>query len=636
MTKTKNQNQNTKLNIKKRLQKFLGKKPKELEQKQFNKLKKSELLSLETNIKQKKTKKELVALTKLIVPNKSINRINKNSKKQLLMFLAEKNRFNKGKINIPDMENIINAHKKREEEFMKKNRDFENEYEKIKDRFILTRHSIQKTMFEFSDSLLLYNAKKHKEFNDKLEDDGHYVSYEFMNVDGEMEQIIVYLDKNNYYAPEQIQFYNDYLSKLKNDLYSFLKYQVTKLKSIKYYVFKKINRIEGYHLTKIKIINNHVNFNVDDNIIDLDHKIKEFLGSGSGYLYSNIVDFKIHITQYNPLRGGSYIELPCNIKESQACINIKNKDDKCFKYSVLAGMYPVNGKKHPNRVSNYTQEFKDSGIQYPVRIQDIPKIEKMNNISVNVYGYNKQIGPYPLYVNKHNCQTAHNLLLINEGNNYHYAYIKSFSRLIANFNKHKEKKHVCMKCIHVYSTAELLKKHIEDCNPDEPTKLILPIEGKNDFTTFKNFKNKLRVPYVIYADFEAITKKINNVSRNICNESFTDKYQQHVSCGACYKVISVDKSYNKEFIFRGENSNDEMIKSLIETKNEIIKKLLDVSPIELTNEEEEIFQNSTKCHVCDKDLENKEIKGEALQWYKKYSDKIIELNENDTVENGLW
>jgi hypothetical protein len=33
--------------------------------------------------------------------------------------------------------------------------------------------------------------------------------------------------------------------------------------------------------------------------------------------------------------GGSYIELPEYIKK-RACVNIKNDDEKCFKWSILA------------------------------------------------------------------------------------------------------------------------------------------------------------------------------------------------------------------------------------------------------------------------------------------------------------
>ena len=49
----------------------------------------------------------------------------------------------------------------------------------------------------------------------------------------------------------------------------------------------------------------------------------------------------IHNDRYNPTRGGSYIELPKWIADKKGCINIKNEDNKCAKYSIQCGFYNV-------------------------------------------------------------------------------------------------------------------------------------------------------------------------------------------------------------------------------------------------------------------------------------------------------
>jgi hypothetical protein len=43
--------------------------------------------------------------------------------------------------------------------------------------------------------------------------------------------------------------------------------------------------------------------------------------------------------------GGSYIDLPVAIKSRKAVINIKNNDDPCLRWSILASRYP--GDKDP-------------------------------------------------------------------------------------------------------------------------------------------------------------------------------------------------------------------------------------------------------------------------------------------------
>ena len=58
---------------------------------------------------------------------------------------------------------------------------------------------------------------------------------------------------------------------------------------------------------------------------------------------------------------------------------------------------------------------------------------------------------------------------------------------------------------------------------------------KNDnILKFNNFHKQLQVPFVIYADFEAITEKINGCQPNH-DKSYTEAYQKHTDCGYGYK-----------------------------------------------------------------------------------------------------
>ena len=60
-------------------------------------------------------------------------------------------------------------------------------------------------------------------------------------------------------------------------------------------------------------------------------------------------------------------------------------------------MAPQNG----HRVEKYTpyeNELSMEGITYPVAVKDVPKFEKQNDISVNVFGHKDRY--YPLYISK--------------------------------------------------------------------------------------------------------------------------------------------------------------------------------------------------------------------------------------------
>lgn len=91
---------------------------------------------------------------------------------------------------------------------------------------------------------------------------------------------------------------------------------------------------------------------------------------------------------YVPLGGSSNIELPKEIHDSKAVINIKNEDQECFKQSILAALHQQ--RTNPQRVFKcqaYNEELNFEGIEFPVPIHQISKFEKQNpGISVSVLG----------------------------------------------------------------------------------------------------------------------------------------------------------------------------------------------------------------------------------------------------------
>ena len=123
--------------------------------------------------------------------------------------------------------------------------------------------------------------------------------------------------------------------------------------------------------------------------IEIQIETKQF--HKSGLVIRGIDKITIQYDRYNPTRGGSYIELPEWIANKKACINIKNKDNKCFKYSVQCGVLGVHHKVNPERESHYTK-INDNicnwdMMKYPAGNSDIDRFEEINKglISVNVY-----------------------------------------------------------------------------------------------------------------------------------------------------------------------------------------------------------------------------------------------------------
>ena len=100
-----------------------------------------------------------------------------------------------------------------------------------------------------------------------------------------------------------------------------------------------------------------------------------------------------------------------------------------------------------------------------------------------------------------------NLLLITENENKHYVLIKDFNKFMFNQTKHKERKHFCMYCLQCFSSERVLNNHKDNCIQVNGTQAVKMPDKYNNTLKFNNFHKQLPVPFVIYADFEAIYRK---------------------------------------------------------------------------------------------------------------------------------
>jgi hypothetical protein len=103
---------------------------------------------------------------------------------------------------------------------------------------------------------------------------------------------------------------------------------------------------------------------------------------------------------YTPISGSSYMALPRKIRHTGGVVNVNNKDQKCFLWSILAALHPVD--RNPQDIYHYSpfeNELNMTGIDFPVSLSQIDKFERQNSISVNVFGFDEgEI--FPLYLSK--------------------------------------------------------------------------------------------------------------------------------------------------------------------------------------------------------------------------------------------
>lgn len=192
-------------------------------------------------------------------------------------------------------------------------------------------------------------------------------------------------------------------------------------------------------------------------------------------------------------------------------------------------------------------------------------------------------------------------------------------------SKHKSKKYICDECLIFFTSEENYLLHVkEDCNiirtilPD--TKIIPQRNGDflpSNICKFKKFQNKLRVPFVAFADFESILKPTaNSVSKDL-STSFTNNIQEHVPYAFAYTIVcSYDSSLNIVRKYIGIDCASPVfvqylmsdVRSIYADKIKPIKQMLP-----LTDEQKSSFENAEVCHI----------------WNGRFDDKL--LSKGDKV-----
>ena len=405
----------------------------------------------------------------------------------------------------------------------------------------------------------------------------------------------------------------------KNVIVKLLKDNLETVKSLKFNYGLEINFLElsKMDLSKIgeineiiwsspQIISNEsdIDKKIELAILEIIQRIASFSVTGiSALVISKITTQYVDVLQYKPLNGSSYIDLPKELKNPKmGLINIKNEDQKCFTYCLLYHLNQNKIKSNPQRVSIYKQ-FENTvdftGINFPVSIKDIPKIEKMNNISINVFGYENKT-TFPVFISSNQTENPLNLLLISNGDKRHYTYIKDFNRFMYNKTKHHCKKHFCISCLQCFSSKEILINHRKNCLIiNKKQNIIMPKFGSKVF--FKNYHKMIKSPFVIYCDFESILQPIDLVKEDEKTTSYTTEYQNHKISSYAYKVVCQLEKYSKPIkLYRGENAVNHFLSNLLK-ENEEIQKLLKTRFNErkkITKEQQIEFQKSTICYVC--------------------------------------
>ena len=333
--------------------------------------------------------------------------------------------------------------------------------------------------------------------------------------------------------------------------------------------------------------------------------IEKFQGMGSGWQFESVVSLDINVDPFNPLRGAYYFSLPDELAVKKAIINVKNEDNECFKWAVTEAAFPrkKNGQRLDGEMRRNAARLNWEGIDFPTPLEQISRFERQNPYYINVYGWDGE-RVYPLRIGKKDKdKQCINLLLLSNKETNHYCWIKNMSALTASqYNKHKGKRFVCDYCCNSFQREETLQKHEEYCSNHKAVRVKMPEKGTK--LGFKNHNRKMRVPFIVVADFEALPESISTCQPSD-GDSYTNKYQKHKPCGFCYYIKCFDDEVfppvlrHYTITHKDESVGMAFVNSLEKDIREVYRKFKWKKNLVISRQEEVEFQFETVCHICE-------------------------------------
>ena len=273
----------------------------------------------------------------------------------------------------------------------------------------------------------------------------------------------------------------------------------------------------------------------------------------SRFVFDEFLYLDVNFHQLNLMRGSSYLPLPDFIAKRKAVINTQNGDEECFKWAIIAADKWMGIDSHPERMSNL-REFADnyywSGLEFPVSLKQIGKLEAKNGISVNVLGLEGN----NIYIlrNSNRSDREINLLMISEDGINHYTAIKSLSRLLRSCNtKHKCKQYFCTNCLQGFSLEASRDEHRVYCEDNKTVRVEMPRKGSK--IEFCYGQNQFEVPFIMYADFKSILEPIQGPNP-VPTGPYTSEVTKHSPSGWCvYSKFAYGEVKDPLKLYRGKD-----------------------------------------------------------------------------------
>ena len=163
--------------------------------------------------------------------------------------------------------------------------------------------------------------------------------------------------------------------------------------------------------------------------------------------------------------------------------------------------------------------------------------------------------------------------------------------------------------------TDRLAEHLESCRTHDAVKVVMPKKGST--LKFKHFFKSMRVPFIVYADFESLTQKLDTTQPNP-ESCYTKQYQKHTPSGFCYHIKCFDDEVYKgnPVIYTKQAEDEDVAQIFVDRLEQDITKIYKEcgwAKMVITSEEQQAFERATTCWICSGEL----VKDPAHKEYVK-------------------
>ncbi|KAE9521649.1 hypothetical protein AGLY_017945 [Aphis glycines] len=222
---------------------------------------------------------------------------------------------------------------------------------------------------------------------------------------------------------------------------------------------------------------------------------------------------------------------------------------------------------------------------------------------------------YPIRVVDEEKLDYFDLLLTTCDDNSHYTYISSLSRLVrSQKTRYEHSVYFCKRCFCTFdnrllkfksSGRKTLEEHTLFCGVHKPIFPEMPKEG--ECTNLKKWKNTVRQPFVIYADFEALLVKTDEVKGGNTkiihkHEAMSYVFLVKASDDVPTELIEEYEIPTVPVVYRGDEQHADVEKCFVEAIVAVswkIEKFMKPNiPLTMTEKEEKTHQECNTCNLC--------------------------------------